>query len=201
MSYAVPAVANGSLVGCSPPSGTCLPVGTHYVSCTARDACGNLDWCVFEVRVVQAPPPTFVFASSLVVITNQAGASCAPVAYQLPVVNNGFLFRCGPGPGTCLPVGTYRVSCEAYRPGGAACLITESFELRVVQGRLRPPQIQLERRESNWTLNWETNSGVTTFLQTSGNPDGPWETIPGVGPGYLVGPSEFRQYFRVIIPE
>jgi len=202
VSYPLPQVAGvgATLDYCSPPPGTCMPVGTTVVSCRGRDACGNLDWCGFEVRVLQAALPTFVFPSPIVVLTNQAGASCTPAIYELPVVNNGRLFRCGPELGACLPVGTHNVICEALS-GRGACLTTASFEVRVVQGRPQPPQIQLERRDSAWTLNWETNSGVATFLQTSGNPDGPWETIPDTSPGYRVNPSEFKQYFRILIPE
>jgi hypothetical protein len=39
-------------VVCDPPSGTKLPMGTHVVTCRARDAAGNESTCTFTVRVV-----------------------------------------------------------------------------------------------------------------------------------------------------
>jgi len=38
-------------VVCSPPSGSFFTVGTHTVTCTATDACGNVSTCTFEVEV------------------------------------------------------------------------------------------------------------------------------------------------------
>jgi hypothetical protein len=51
--YTVPASDNcpNVTVGCSPPSGTCFPLGATTVTCTATDASGNSATCSFTVTV------------------------------------------------------------------------------------------------------------------------------------------------------
>jgi uncharacterized delta-60 repeat protein len=53
VSFATTASDNcpGVTVGCLPPSGTCFPVGTTTVSCTATDASNNTATCAFTVTV------------------------------------------------------------------------------------------------------------------------------------------------------
>jgi len=41
----------GVVVVCSPPSGTCFPVGVTTVTCTATDASGNTATCTFTITV------------------------------------------------------------------------------------------------------------------------------------------------------
>jgi hypothetical protein len=52
VSYPAPASADncpGTTVVCSPSSGSCFPLGTTTVSCTATDASGNATSCAFTV--------------------------------------------------------------------------------------------------------------------------------------------------------
>jgi hypothetical protein len=44
----------GVTVVCNPPSGSCFPVGTTTVTCTATDASGNTATCTFTVEVFSA---------------------------------------------------------------------------------------------------------------------------------------------------
>ena len=85
-----------------------------------------------------------------------------------------------------------------------ACGFTweEFFELRVVQGsRPPPPTIRIVRQEDLHFLFWENECGAIGLLEAADDPDGPWEILHGAGPGYLVNPSEFKRYFRVIVRE
>jgi hypothetical protein len=115
--YPPPPVVDGTLVGCNPPSGTCLPPGVHPVTCLATNRCGDRDVCTFEVRVIpgtgalpgiQCPADMTFFTCS----------NCIPVTYPAPVVVNGVLVGCFPPPGTCFPIGVTSVSCIASNPCG-----------------------------------------------------------------------------------
>jgi uncharacterized delta-60 repeat protein len=44
----------GVTAGCNPPSGSCFPVGTSTVTCTATDTSGNTATCSFTVSVFNA---------------------------------------------------------------------------------------------------------------------------------------------------
>ena len=62
VNYPAPVVLNGTLVRCSPPSGTCFPIGTTTVICRATNICNNRAFCTFSVTVLPyvlpcAPPP------------------------------------------------------------------------------------------------------------------------------------------------
>jgi len=135
VTYVPPTVAGGSLVGCNPPSGACLPVGIHTVTCVATNICGDRDVCQFRIRVVpgQGPPPQILCPNDLTVTTC---SNCVNVNYPLPIVNNGVLVKCSPPPTFCFPIGTTTVICEASN----ACSRAEcTFD--VVVRRVPPPSI------------------------------------------------------------
>jgi hypothetical protein len=54
VNYAAPVLSgncSGVTVACSPPSGSCFPLGVTTVNCTATDASGNTAQCSFTVTV------------------------------------------------------------------------------------------------------------------------------------------------------
>jgi hypothetical protein len=53
--YPAPAVVNGALAKCDPPSGSCLPVGETIVRCYATNACAEVE-CKFTVTVLKDDP-------------------------------------------------------------------------------------------------------------------------------------------------
>jgi hypothetical protein len=53
-----PAAINASGIACTPPSGSALPLGTTWVTCTATNLCGGIDTCFFPITV-QRPPWRF----------------------------------------------------------------------------------------------------------------------------------------------
>ena len=120
LNFPAPAVANGTLVRCNPPRGTCLPVGVHTVTCLATNICGDRDVCSFEVRVIegQGQPPIIRCPQDMVVVA--CSNECAVVTYPRPVVLNGGEVRCDPPSGSCLPPGVHTVRCEASNDCGTS---------------------------------------------------------------------------------
>jgi len=117
VTYLNPLVLNGTLVGCLPPSGSCLTVGTHFVICRATNVCGDVAGCEFPVRVLpgQGNGPVITCPTNLTVNTC---SNCAVVQYPTPSVSGGFLVKCLPPPGTCFPMGQTVVTCTATNDCG-----------------------------------------------------------------------------------
>ena len=130
VTYTPPTVPVGVSVSCTPPSGTCLPLGIYVVSCTATNDCGALSKCEFQVRVVpgQGEPPS-IHCPSNIVVTAPCGATCLPVFYPPPTVSGGVLTGCSFPPGFCFPLGSTTVFCRATNLCGAA---TCSFVVTVL---------------------------------------------------------------------
>lgn len=62
VNYPPPGIANGTVTGCTPPSGTCFPIGSTIVTCRAVNICNDRVSCTFTVTVLPftipcAPPP------------------------------------------------------------------------------------------------------------------------------------------------
>ena len=108
--YPDPVVVNGSLALCTPPSGSCFPIGVTTVVCIATNSCGLRAECSFNVVVrpveklqIKCPPDILVKSCS----------PCEVVTYPAPVVVGGALVSCTPPSGTCFPVGSTTVVCIA----------------------------------------------------------------------------------------
>jgi len=74
VSYSTPPASDncpGVTVACTPPSGTCFPLGTTTVACVATDSSGNTAVCAFTVTVFDVclqddgDPSKVVLANSL----------------------------------------------------------------------------------------------------------------------------------------
>lgn len=137
--YPMPTVANGTLVNCTPPPGTCLPVGIYVVSCYATNSCGLSAKCEFQVRVIQGQgEPPIIQCPTNIVVTAPCGVPCIPVTYPLPFVTNGALQACSVPPGYCFPVGTNVVFCRATNACGVSVC---SFTVTVLRGQGEVPKI------------------------------------------------------------
>ena len=110
VTYPKPAVANGDLVKCDPPSGSCFPIGETLVTCLATNGCGDAVRCQFKVIVRRPPDVQIRCPESLVVATCD---DCAEVRFPDPIVLNGNLVSCDPPSGSCFKVGTNVVLCIA----------------------------------------------------------------------------------------
>lgn len=136
--YPAPVVVNGVLVGCSPASGACFPLGVTTVTCTASNACGTRS-CSFTVTVRPVPPPTIQCPTNPIIVTAPCDTNCVPVFYPLPTVGNGTLIGCNPAPGACLPVGVHVVTCRATNDCGV--LVGCEFDVVVLSSQGNPPTI------------------------------------------------------------
>ncbi len=204
--YALPEVRGGTLIECIPPPGTCFPnppggVGSvvHPVTCRATNDCGGFAECSFSIRVIQGfyGPVLYGYPHSpIVVATNQCNAPCVPISYPVPSVGNGWLVGCQPPLGPCLPVGTHTIRCSARNACGTD---SATFQVRVIEGSPQPPTIRIVHQDDDYFLFWEHE--CNTRLETSKEPDGPWEAIPAASSGYRVAPAERKQYFRVVVPD
>ncbi|MCX6873870.1 MAG: autotransporter-associated beta strand repeat-containing protein [Verrucomicrobia bacterium] len=101
-------------VVCTPPPGTCFPIGTTVVTCVGTDTFGQQGRCVFKVTVVDTTPPVITSCPSTVIacmggdsasgvlpnLTTQVVATdnCTPYP-QLTITQN-------PPPGTIVSGGT-----------------------------------------------------------------------------------------------
>jgi hypothetical protein len=138
--YPDPLVANGTLVGCNPPSGTCLPVGNHLVSCRATNECGVVAGCEFIVHVLQGQgePPHITCPPDVTLTTCSNCAQFTAATYPTPTVVNGVLVECKPGPDFCFPLGSTTVVCLATNECGARAECSFTVTVRPVP----PPAIR-----------------------------------------------------------
>lgn len=123
--YPAPVVTGGTLIGCTPPSGTCLGVGNYVVTCRARNDCGDVVSCEFNVVVNQGQgnPPSITCPTNITV--NTCSNTCQVVGYPSPTVVNGVLTGCTPPSGYCFPIGTSTVTCRATNAcGSSVCTFT-----------------------------------------------------------------------------
>ena len=143
VNYPAPAVANGVLVGCTPPSGSCFPVGVNEVICVAKDECGRETKCRFLIRVVQETvnPPVIRCPKDFVVLA-PCGKDCAVVNYPAPLVGNGILSGCTPPSGKCFPIGDTIVTCLATNACGqrAECKFTVTVRPNPGEVAIRCPE-------------------------------------------------------------
>ena len=192
--YQLPLVWYGALESCSPPPGTCLPVGTHQVICRATNECRLSASIAFNVLVFPGSGQLPVFGARDIVVTN-CSTNCLVVDYPLPVVPAGASIRCTPPPGTCFPVGRSFATCVASNECGA---FGNSFRVVLQRADELPMLLRVERENDAHILHWGHGCDDTGLLQTSREPDGPWETVVGARPGYVVTPSEQKRYFRLV---
>jgi CHU_C Type IX secretion signal domain/HYR domain/Immunoglobulin domain/Bacterial Ig-like domain len=131
VTYATPAFTDlccpnmpGSLrVTCTPASGTCFPIGTNSVHCTAIDAAGRRARCCFQVIVQQSNPP--VLANCPTAITTNILGSNVVVTYSNPSVTGGTLLGCAPASGSTFTLGSTVVICTATNVCGSSnCTFT-----------------------------------------------------------------------------
>ena len=84
VTYANPVATNGTLVGCTPPSGSAFPLGPTVVTCIATNQCGT-NRCSFDVSVTKTN------CDCLVVLSDHAdcsGTIPGKLTYTLSVLNN-----------------------------------------------------------------------------------------------------------------
>ncbi|MBI5384585.1 MAG: HYR domain-containing protein [Verrucomicrobia bacterium] len=113
--YPAAVVVNGTLLGCTPPSGSCFPLGVTTVTCVATNPCGAAE-CSFTITVRPVPPVEIICPSDIVVTTC---SSNEVVVYPPPVVTpapSTLPVLCTPPSGSAFPLGTNVVRCCVIDP-------------------------------------------------------------------------------------
>jgi len=118
----------GTIVVCSPASGSNFAIGTTTVNCLATDGGGATATCSFTVTITDTQPILIICPSSLTIVA--APGQCSPIVnFPAPtVVDNcpGSQVTCIPPSGTAFPVGITNVICTARDAAGtqATCGFT-----------------------------------------------------------------------------
>jgi hypothetical protein len=102
-------------VECSPASGATLALGTHTVTCSARDAGLKSATAAFAITVQDTTPPTLTVPSDLQLeATSALGAVASFEASATDVVDGRVPVTCTPPSGAVLAIGVHTVTCSAY---------------------------------------------------------------------------------------
>src|SRR6266571_4019352 len=149
---------------CNPPSGTCFPLGTNTVTCTASNSCGQLTNCTFKVTVNQSNlPPILLTCSSNIIATTSS--NCAVVFYT-STASGGCTppptLVCNPPSGSCFSLGTTLVTCTASNSCGQSTNCT--FTVTVNQSNLPPILLTCS---SNITATTSSNCVVVFYTSTA----------------------------------
>lgn len=127
--------ASCGTIACSPPSGSCYPVGVTTVSCGTIQDGPN---CTFTVTVTDNTPPALTCPMNQ---TLSADANCQAVATYnataTDICTESPLVICTPQSGSSFPKGTTTVTCTATDGGGNTAMC--SFTVTV--NDITPPAI------------------------------------------------------------
>jgi hypothetical protein len=132
--------APGVTASCAPPSGNFFPLGATTVTCTAKDAAGNMTKKTFKVTVADAQPPTLTVSPDLVVGADP-GKAGAVVNYPPPIAADNApgvgTPTCNPPSGSLFPLGTTTTTCSVKDAAGNTA--EKSFKVTVTAGKAPPP--------------------------------------------------------------
>jgi hypothetical protein len=174
-------------VRCSAASGSVFKVGTTTVSCSARDAAGNVASGSFKVTVRDTQPPLLMLPADFTAASS--GNSIAPVltysATATDVVDGTVPVVCSPASGTNLRIGaTTVVNCSARDAAGNV----QAGSFRVTTRDTIPPVLRLS---GDISVNSPTGVPLPAFYQVSAtdNVDGtvPVSCSPPSGSVFKVG--------------
>lgn len=100
---------------CAPASGSTFALGSTTVTCTAKDAAGNIGSASFHVTVVDTTAP--VIASTADLYVEATSASGAIASYSAPAANDlvdgAVSVACAPISGALFAIGPHTVTCSA----------------------------------------------------------------------------------------
>lgn len=123
-------------VDCSPPPGSCYPLGTTTVTCgTVRDGPS----CTFTVTVIDNTPPTITCPANITT-SSPTGRCDAVVNFPDPMALDNCsrpTVSCSPQSGSIFPAGITTVTCKATDSGGNMATCTFTVKVNDTQ----PPQI------------------------------------------------------------
>jgi HYR domain len=114
-------LVSGNLpVTCTPASGSTFPLGINTVTCTAKDAAGNVGTATFTIEVQDQTKPEVTVPND---ITEEAtGPNGATINYfgvnATDDVDGPLTATCSKAAGTVFPIGTTKVTCSATDAAG-----------------------------------------------------------------------------------
>ena len=118
-------------VSCDPASGTELAIGSHSVTCTARDAANNVARRSFGVKVFDGGPTLTVPADITRNYTKPPGAIVRyRPATATDKIDGTLTPECSPQSGSLFRVGTTTVTCEVTDSGGNH--VSNSFTITIL---------------------------------------------------------------------
>jgi hypothetical protein len=122
---------DGSLpVTCSKNSGTVFPLGTTKVTCSAKDAAGNIGDSSFTVTVQDTTRPAVSVPSNITKeATSAAGATATFSAFASDAADGSVATICEPVSGSTFALGSTTVICSATDKAGNTG--TDSFKVLV----------------------------------------------------------------------
>jgi HYR domain len=122
---------DGSLpVTCSKDSGTVFPLGTTKVTCSAKDAAGNIGDSFFTVTVQDTTAPAVTVPATITKeATSAAGATATFSASASDAVDGSVNTTCEPVSGSTFALGSTTVICSATDAAGNTG--TKSFKVLV----------------------------------------------------------------------
>ena len=156
VTYANPTVADncpGATVACSPASGTCFPIGTTTVTCTAMDTATvpNTATCMFTVTVI----PCIISCPANISVPNDVNQCGASVTFAPTATPGCGVVTCSPSSGAFFPKGTTTVTCNTQ--AGPSC----SFTVTVTD--TQPPAITCPANVSAVTANLIATCAVVNY--------------------------------------
>ena len=123
----------GTSLICSPPSGTVFPLGTSSVNCRGSDAAGNVEFCTFEVTVLDNEAPRITCSPNLSFLADP-GQCDVLVEYESQAADNCAIAAivCVPPSGSIFLQGATTVICTAtdVNQNQSSC----TFEVQVDDG-------------------------------------------------------------------
>jgi hypothetical protein len=157
------AVDSTPTVGCTPTSGTFVPLGPALLTCTATDDAGNSARATHAFSVTDSAAPTLTVPAPIVVsATSAAGAVVSFSATATDVIDATPTVTCSPASGSTFPLGTTTVSCTALDDSGnTSAPRTFTVTVRDVTG---PSSIVATVSPS---LLWPPNNAIT-LVRVSG---------------------------------
>ncbi|MCI0366691.1 MAG: HYR domain-containing protein, partial [Phycisphaerales bacterium] len=162
---------------CNPPNGAPLPPGNHNVTCMARDDCGNISGCQFQVRVIRdTTPPVLDCPSNLVFRTCYDRERIVSRVTARDDCDTNVTIVCNPPSGTNFPVGTNEVRCVATDD----CGNRSECRFFVILIKEPPPKLTIRKLVGapGWVICWpKPSTGFRLQCTRSLHPPILWETV------------------------
>ena len=181
----------------SPPPGSTVGPGLHFITLTSYDARGIPGYCQVPFNVIDPSPLELICPKNLFVqCTTNGGAyvnfevlarrNCGPTEAEV---------SCVPASGSFFPEGTTTVTCSALDRDDRIVTCTFQVTVRCSGGGTITAVRDLS--SNRITLSWAENA----VLEQAPSITGPWTAVPAVQGSYSVTPTGLKAFFRLRMVE